>query len=255
MIDTHAHLNHSDFADDTPEALARALQAGVEAVVVVGYDPDSNRDAVALAATFPQVYATVGLHPHCAASLEEPVLADLRRLGREGKVVAVGETGLDYFRNLSPPEEQRRAFRTLIALAAELDLPLIVHNREAGEDTLALLAEAELRRPVVMHCFAGDEAFAAECRRRDYYIGVGGTVTYPKSEDLRRAVAVYPGKRILLETDAPWLPPQTRRGGRNEPASLPEVAATVAKVRGETVAAIAEQTTANARRVFGLEAP
>lgn len=253
MIDTHVHLNHSDFADDLPEALARAGQAGVEALVVVGYDAESNREAVALAATDPRLYATVGLHPHCAGSLDERTRENLRRLGRETRVVAVGETGLDYFRNLSPPEEQRKAFRALIALAQELDLPLIVHNREAEEDTLAILAETELRRPVVMHCFTGGEEFTEECRRRDYYIGVGGAVTYPKSDSLRRAVATYPGKRLLLETDAPWLPPQSRRGGRNEPALLAEVAARVAEVRGETVAAIDEQTTANARRALGLE--
>jgi TatD DNase family protein len=254
MIDTHVHLNHSDFADDTPEAILRALQAGVEGLVVVGYDLDSNRDAAALAAAHPQIWASVGLHPHCAASLDEQMLEELRRQTREAKVVAVGETGLDYFRNLSPREEQQRAFRAMLALATELGLPLIVHNREAGEDTLALLAEAEFSAPVIMHCFAGDDAFASECRERDYYIGVGGTVTYPKSEPLRSVLAAYPGKRILLETDAPWLPPQSRRGGRNEPALLAEIAARVAEVRGESVEALDAQTTANARRVFGLEA-
>jgi TatD DNase family protein len=254
MIDTHAHLNHSDFADDIPGALARAAQAGVKALIVVGYDLDSNHEALFLADVYPAVYATIGLHPHCAAQLDDAMLTDLRRMAGEKKVVAIGETGLDYFRNLSPVEDQRRTFRALIALAAELELPLIVHNRDAHEDTLELLAENGHDQPIVMHCFGGDDAFAQECRERDYYIGLGGTLTYPRNEELRTIAAAYPGKRLLLETDAPWLPPESHRRSRNEPAYIAEVAALLAEVRGEAVETIDAQTTQNARRVFGLEA-
>jgi TatD DNase family protein len=226
----------------------------VEALIVVGYDLASNREALFLADVYPAVYATIGLHPHCAAQLDDALLADLRRLAAERKVVAIGETGLDYFRNLSPREDQHRAFRAMIALAAELELPLIVHNRDAHEDTLELLAERGHDQPVVMHCFGGDNSFAQEYRERDYYLGLGGSLTYPKSAPAREVVAAYPGKRLLLETDAPWLPPQRRRGARNEPAYLPEIAAVLAQVRGETVEAVAAQTSQNARRVFRLEA-
>jgi TatD DNase family protein len=253
MIDTHAHLNHSDFADDIPGVLSRAAQAGVQALIVVGYDLDSNRDALFLASVYPAVYATIGLHPHCASELDSAYLADLRRMAQERKVVAIGETGLDYFRLLAPREDQRRTFRALIALAEELELPLIVHNRDAHEEALELLAENRHEQPVVMHCFGGEDDFVQEVRRRDYYVGLGGTLTYPKSEELRRLMAAYPGKRLLLETDAPWLPPAGRRGARNEPSFLPEIAGILAEARGEAVEAIAAQTTANAQRIFGLE--
>ena len=254
MIDTHCHLNHSDFADDLSGALTRARQAGLTAMLVVGYDLPSCLDALALAEAYGELYASVGLHPHSAAELSEGLLRELTRLTAAPRVVAVGETGLDFYRDLSPREAQRTAFRELIALAAQAELPLLVHNRDAAEATLALLSEhAPPELPVLMHCFSGDWDLANECRERGYYLGVAGPVTYPKSEELRAIVAAYPGKRLLLETDAPWLPPQSRRGGRNEPALLPEIAARVAEVRGETVAAIDEQTTGNARRVFGLE--
>ncbi|NLO73834.1 MAG: TatD family hydrolase [candidate division WS1 bacterium] len=254
MIDTHVHLNHSDFADDVPAALDRAAQAGVQALIVVGYDLESNRDALSLAATHSHVYATIGLHPHCAGTLDEGVLGELRRMARERKVVGIGETGLDYYRMLSPRESQRAAFRALIELAQETQLPLVVHNREAHDETLEVLEACAKDWPLVMHCFSADEAFASECRERGYYVGLGGTLTYPGSEELRRIVAAYPGRRLLLETDAPWLAPQEERGKRNEPAYLRKVAIKLAEIRGESPETIITRTTANARRLFKLEA-
>ncbi len=253
MFDTHTHLNHSDFADDVPETVARALAVGVETMLVVGYDIPSSRDAVMLAQTYPSVYATVGLHPHSAAELGPEVVQELRRCAQEPCVVALGETGLDFYRDLSPRDRQREAFRTVAGLAAELGLPLVVHNRQASEETLEILAqELPPEASVVMHCFSGDADFAEECRKRDYYLGFTGSVTYPKSDTLREVARFYPGRRLLLETDSPWLPPQGRRGGRNEPSFLPEIAAVVAEVRGETPARLEQQTTENARRVFRL---
>jgi TatD DNase family protein len=253
MFDTHAHLNHSDFADDVPETVARAAAAGVQAMVIVGYDVASSRDAVMLAQTYPALYATVGLHPHSAAEFSADLLQDLRRCALQPRVVALGETGLDFYRNLSPPDRQREAFRALTGLAGELGLPLVVHNREAHEEVLEILAqELPPEAAVIMHCFSGDGDFAEECRRRDYYLGFTGSVTYPKSEALREVARVYPGRRALLETDSPWLAPQTRRGRRNEPAYLPEIAATIAEVRGEPLVRLEQQTTENARRVFRL---
>jgi TatD DNase family protein len=254
MIDTHAHLNHSDFADDLVNVMARATAAGVETVVVVGYDLPSSRDALMLMQTYPTLLATVGLHPHSASEFTPALFAALRALATDHRVVALGETGLDFYRNLSPRERQVEAFRALAGLAGELSLPLIVHNREAHEETLEVLAqELPAAAPVIMHCFSGDADFGEECRRRDYYVGFTGNVTYPRSEAIREVARLYPGRRILLETDCPWLPPQGQRGRRNEPAFLPAIAAAVAEVRGEPLPRLEQQTTENARRVFHLE--
>lgn len=253
MIDTHAHLNHSDFADDLPDTVHRAVEAGVRAILTVGYDLPSSREALALAEAYQELFPTVGLHPHSAAELNPPLLRELRRLGGEPPVVAIGEVGLDFYRDLSPRPRQQEAFRALTGLAAELNLPLIVHNREADQETLQILSEeAPAELTVIMHCFSGDRDFANECRQRKYYLGIGGSVTYPKSEELRAVVAAYPGKRLLLESDCPWLPPQSRRGARNEPAWLPEIAAVVAEVRSDSPAHVLKQTSANARRAFHL---
>jgi TatD DNase family protein len=253
MIDTHSHLNHSDFADDLPVTIANAAAAGVEAIVVVGYDLLSSRDAIMLSQTYPTLSATVGLHPHSAEEFSPELFAALRRYATERKVVALGETGLDFYRDLSPRDRQADSFRAMAGLAAELGLPLIVHNRQAHDETLEILAqELPEQAPVIMHCFSGDAAFAEECRRRDYYVGFTGSVTYPKSEELREVARVYPGRRVLLETDCPWLPPQDHRGRRNEPAYLPAIAAAVAEVRGEPLPRLEQQTTENARRVFHL---
>ena len=253
MIDTHAHVNHSDFADDLPVVLARAAAAGVETIVVVGYDLPSSRDALMLTQTYPSLVATVGLHPHSASEFTPELFAELRRLTAESKIVALGETGLDFYRDISPRARQVESFRALAGLAAEVGLPLIIHNREAHEETLEVLAqELPAGAPVIMHCFSGDADFAEECRQRDYYLGFTGNVTYPKAQEIREVARVYPGRRLLLETDCPWLPPQEHRGRRNEPAYLPLVAAAVAELRGEPLPRLEQQTTENARRVFRL---
>ena len=253
MIDTHSHLNHSDFADDLPETLARAAAAGVEVMVIVGYDLPSSRDALMLAQTYPGLHATVGLHPHSASDLSPALLRAIREQGTGGRAVAMGETGLDFYRDLAPRDRQMEAFRALIGLAAELHLPLVVHNRNANEETLQVLdQEAPPEMVVIMHCFSGDRDFAEECRKRDYYLGFTGAVSYPKNEELREVARLCAARRLLLESDCPWMPPQTRRGRRNEPAYLGEIAEAIAQVRGEPVVRIEQQTTENARRAFGL---
>lgn len=253
MIDTHAHLNHSDFADDLPATVHRAVEAGLQAILTVGYDLPSSREALALAAAYEELFPTVGLHPHSATEFSTALLRELRHLAAESPVVAIGEVGLDFYRDLSPRPRQREAFRALAGLATELNLPLIIHNREAHEEILEILREeTSPELTVIMHCFSGDRDFANECRQQGYYLGIGGSLTYPKSEELRAVVAAYPGKRLLLETDCPWLPPQSRRGRRNEPAWLPEIAEAVAEVRGDSLTHLLAQTTANARSAFHL---
>ncbi len=256
MFDSHAHLNHERYQADRPQVLARARAAGVRGIVNVGYDPGSSALAVVLAEAEPDLHAAVGLHPHDAEALTGDVLGALRELARRPCVVAVGETGLDFYRNLSAREAQVDAFRRHLELAAELGKTVIVHDRDAHEevlDTLASHAPSDLR--VVLHCFSGDEDVLAEAAARGYWVGIACNVTYPRSEVLRQVAARAPRDRLLLETDCPYLPPQRhRKGGRNEPAYLREALQTVARVRGEDLTALERRTEENAREVFGLTA-
>ncbi len=251
LVDTHCHL---ELLDDTEADLAAAWEAGLEGVVAVGFDLGSSRQAVAFARRDPRIHAVVGLYPHEAHTLDDAVLAGLEELTREDRVVAVGECGLDYYRDHSPREAQRRAFVAQIGLARRAGLALVVHTREAADDTLDLLvAEAE-GLTVVLHCFSLADR-VDECNARGYYMSFAGNVTYPKAGDLRRAAARVRDDLLLVETDAPYLAPAPCRGKPNRPAWVVHTAATVAEARGWTPEQIAALTTANARRAFGLPAP
>jgi TatD DNase family protein len=252
FIDTHAHLQDKRFASDRPSVGERAFAAGVTRIINISYDLPSSRVAIELAERDRRLWAAVGVHPHDAREVGEAELTELAKLAEHPRVVAVGETGLDYFRDLSPRPAQRWLFRATAAIAEGLRKPLIVHTRESSEDVLAILAELRPTVPVVMHCFSGSREFGQECVRRGYYLGVGGPVTYPKSEVLREIIATVPEGRLLLETDCPYLPPQQHRGDRNEPAYVPLIAARVAQVRGVSVEEVARFTTAAAERLFGL---
>ncbi|MEW5761816.1 MAG: TatD family hydrolase [Bacillota bacterium] len=253
LVDTHVHLNDRRFARDLAEVLARARRAGVGAMICVGWDLPSSEAAVRLAGELAGVWAAVGIHPHDAAKAPPDFVARLRDLARRPGVVAIGEAGLDYYRDLSPRDVQREVFRAQMGLARELGLPLIVHTRDAEPDALALL-EQEGPPVAVMHCFAGDRRLAARYVALGYYLGFGGTLTYRRNEELRRAAQEVPPDRVLLETDAPYLPPEPWRGRRNEPALLARVAETLAELRGLAVREVAALTASNARRVFTLEA-
>lgn len=254
MFDSHAHLNHERYQADRPQVLARARAAGVRGIVNVGYDAGSSALAVALAEAEPDLYAAVGVHPHDAEALTGDLLRTLRDLARQPSVVAVGETGLDFYRNLSPRGSQLDAFCRHLELAGELGKPVIVHDRDAHEevlDTLARHAPRDLR--VVLHCFSGDEDVLAEAAARGYWVGIAGNVTYPRSDVLRRVAMRVPRHRLLLETDCPYLPPQQyRKRGRNEPACLRETLQAVARLRGEDVTTLERRTEQNASDVFGL---
>jgi len=254
-IDTHAHLNHPRFKRDRPAVLRRAADAGVGAIVIVGYDPPSSREAFDLAEQHEHLWATVGLHPHDAKDAGEAALTSLRNMAAHPKAIAVGETGLDYYRNLSPPDQQQQAFRRLIRLARDLGLPLIIHNREADEDTLRLLQEERADEiGGVFHCFSGDVDFARRVLDFGFLLGIDGPITYPpqrgtKSE-LARVVEQVPLEALLIETDCPWLAPQPHRGKRNEPAYVVEVAREIGRLRGVPVERVGEVTSAAARRLF-----
>jgi TatD DNase family protein len=247
VIDTHAHL---DACADPPEAvLERARAAGVGRVVSVGTSVESCRWTVALCQRATGVSAALGIHPHEAGKVGGEEVAELRELFGHVEAVAVGETGLDFYRDYAPREAQQRLFGEHLELAAELDLPVVVHTRAAAAETLERLAT--FRGDVVLHCFS-DPALLGAAVDRGYYVSFAGNVTYPKAEDLRAAAARIPADRILAETDSPYLSPQPVRGGTNEPAHVVHTVGALAAARGEAADDLEAQIDANARRVFSL---
>jgi len=251
FIDTHAHIFMPEFDADRDEALARAMAAGIELLVVVGYHLEASRKAVEAAQRYPQVYASVGIHPHDAKHYDDAAEETLRKLAKSPKVVAIGECGLDFFRDRSPRPAQVEAFRRQVRLAKELGLPLIVHDRDAHQETMKILKE-EQAEVVVLHCFSGDLAMAEEAWARGYYTSIAGPVTYPKNEGLRDIVRKAKADRLVLETDCPYLPPQAFRGQRNEPAYLFDTANEVAIILGMSLEELGRLTSENARRLFRL---
>ncbi len=251
LVDTHTHLDFDQYDADREAVLHRAAEAGVAWLIDVGTDLASSRRAVALAAAEPRMWAAVGVHPHEAASCTREVLADLRVLAREPRVVAIGETGLDYYRDLSPRSRQREAFEAHLALALEVGLPVIVHDREAHSDVLAMLRAAVgagLRG--VMHCFSGGPELARQVAELGMYVGIAGPVTYPRATALAEVVRTVPLERLLIETDCPYLAPQAYRGRRNEPAYIRLVAERVAELRGIAPEEVGRVTSRNARDLF-----
>lgn len=251
LFDSHLHLDDEAFANDLDAVVNRAREAGVCGFVTIGTSLASSRSALALAERFGDVYAAVAIHPHDAAEATPDTMELLTMLARHPRVVAIGETGLDYYRNFAPREVQHDAFRAHLTLARSLNLPVIIHTREASADVMGILAESP-PRCVIMHCFAGSLEMAKTCVDRGYYLGLGGPVTYRNARRALDVARFVPPDRLLLETDAPYLPPEPHRGKRNEPAYLPLMAWAIAAVRGVAAGTVAELTTANARQAFGL---
>lgn len=251
FIDTHAHIFMSEFDADRDEVLARAKAAGIELMVTVGYHLEASRKAVEAAQRYPQVYASVGIHPHDAKHYNDAAEQTLRNLASSPKVIAIGEAGLDFYRDRSPRPAQIEAFGRQIRLAKEQHLPLIVHDRDAHQETMRMLKE-EQAELVVLHCFSGDMAMAEEAWARGYYTSIAGPVTYSKNEALREVVRRGRSNRLVLETDCPYLPPQAFRGQRNEPAHLLNTAHEVAELLGISLDELGLLTTENARRLFRL---
>jgi TatD DNase family protein len=250
LVDTHCHLYLLD--EGAEEVLGRARAAGVAHVVDVGVDLESSRTAAAGARRLEGVSATAGVHPHDAGTLTPSTLQALRDLLADERVVAVGETGLDYFRDHAPREVQRAAFATHVRLARELDKALVVHCRDAFEDVMALLAGEGAPERVVMHCFSGDAPMAERVVQAGYHVSFAGTVTFKNAPRLREACAVVPLDRMVLETDSPFLSPHPFRGRPNSPERVAITAGTVAAVHGMDVEQVAEATTATAARAFRL---
>ena len=245
MIDTHAHL-------DPPEATAileRARAAGVERVVTVGTSIEGGREALELAGRNHGVFAALGIHPHNAAGEDAARIDELRELLRNERAVAVGETGLDYFRDYAPRDDQRRVFEAQLALADELDKPVVIHTRAADEDTLAVLSAFPGK--VILHCFSST-ALLEPALERGWYVSFAGNVTYPKAPELRAAARLVPEAQLLAGTDSPYLAPQPVRGSRNEPAFVMHTLAALAQARGEDQDDLARRIDENANAAFGL---
>jgi TatD DNase family protein len=255
LIDSHCHLDPGYYPDGPDAALSRARAAGVEAVVAIGVGEDLSmaRHVTAVAARRADVWATVGVHPHDARGLDEPMETELAGLGALPRVVAVGEIGLDYHYMHSPKEAQQRCFRRLVGMARALGKPIVVHTREAAEDTLAILEE-ESARDVggVIHCFSEDRAFAARALDLDFDLSFSGIVTFKNARAIHEVAAWAPPERILVETDSPYLAPVPLRGKSCEPAYLVHTARRVAELRGVSLEDVAALTSDNARRRFRL---
>lgn len=253
LIDTHAHLDHERFKDDVDQVIERAKLAKVQSIVTVGADLASSRQAVEFAKRYPDVIATVGVHPHDADSVSDSILHEITMLAEDEGVVAIGEIGLDYHYDFSPRDAQRRVFAIQISLARELGLPIVVHVREAYPDVMSIL-KSERAEEVggIIHCFSGDREVAKDCLDMGFYISVGGILTFANSQALREIIRGLPMDRILLETDAPYLTPVPYRGKRNEPAYVVHVAEALANLKGITFCEVAEATTLNACKLFGL---
>jgi TatD DNase family protein len=252
LFDTHLHLDDEAFAADREAVLDRARGAGVRGFVCVGTSLSSSRRATVLAEQHPDVYAAVAIHPHDAADATPDALRDLAALARHPRVVAIGETGLDFYRNFAPRQAQEDAFRAHLALTASLRLPVIVHARDAHAEVLRILADAA-PAGVIMHCFSGSLEMAQICLDRGYYLGLGGPVTYRNARRALEVARFVPPDRLVLETDAPYLPPEPHRGRRNEPSYLPLIAWGVAHARGVAAGTVAELTSANAHQAFALD--
>jgi TatD DNase family protein len=252
LIDTHCHL---DMLKGTPdEALAEARAAGVDAVVTVGIDLPSSRIAAALAARNDHVYATAGVHPHDAVTFGKVARTGLERLLGQPRVVAVGECGLDFYRDLAPRDVQRAVFVEQLELARAAGKPVCVHSREAGGETFALLTEHGDGLRTILHCFSTPE-YVELANERGYFVSFAGNLTYKSSDGLRKAAAAVREDLLLVETDAPFLAPMPRRGQSNRPAYVALTARFLARLRGWSDDEVAAVTSANARRAFGIDDP
>ena len=255
LIDSHAHIQGKEYAGEVEAVIARAHEAGVEKIIAVGGagDMSSNTEAVGLAKSFPGVYATVGMHPHDAKDVGAEELQELKSLTAEPKVIAVGETGLDYYYDHSPREVQRRVFGQFIHLARETGLPIVVHERDAAQDVADLLrTEGAGKLRGVIHCFTGNYEAARAYLDLGFYISFTGIITFKNAEALRDVVRKVPLDRMFVETDSPYLTPVPHRGKRNEPAYVRYVGETIASVKGLSLDEVARLTTENVRKLFGI---
>lgn len=257
LVDTHAHLMMAELMPELPDVLSRASAAGVRAIICVGIDLKSSEQAVELASRHSELYATVGVHPNDCAGLDPAWREEIRRLATSPRVVAIGEIGLDYYRDHASPEQQRRVLSAQLQIAGELGLPVVVHNRRADADVGSILTEWSRELPDahprgVLHCFSGDRELMDQVVEAGFYVSFAGPITYSNGRLAAEVAAAAPRDRVLVETDSPYLAPHPHRGKRNEPALVRLVVERLAQLRGVTVEEAVETTGRNAARLFGL---
>jgi TatD DNase family protein len=254
LIDSHSHLEMPEFEGDLEEVIQRAKASGVGTIFTVGTEKKDWRKALEIAHSHPSIYAILGVHPHNAKEIDHETYSTLRKLCQDEKVKAYGEIGLDFFRNLSPRDVQLKRFREQIGLAKELGLPIVVHDREAHHETLEVLrSERAEECGGIIHCFSGDSDMAEACLEMGFYISIPGSITFKNAERLRGVVERLPLESLLVETDAPFLAPMPFRGKRNEPGYIRYTAQKVAEIKKISFEKVAEVTTENALRVYGLK--
>ncbi|MEW6101367.1 MAG: TatD family hydrolase [Candidatus Omnitrophota bacterium] len=254
LIDTHCHLDFPEFSFDRKEVIQAAKEAGLGYIINIGSSLKASQESVALSKEYGLIYSSVGVHPHDADTCDSETLKQVRALAKEKKVVAIGEIGLDYFKNYSQRDNQMRLFLGLIALAKDLSLPVVIHSRKAEDDILKILKES-MPIKAVIHCFSGDETFLKECLDLGFFISFTCNITYKKAENLRGLVKAAPIERMFLETDAPFLSPEGLRGKRNEPKQVKLLAEEIARIKEVDFEKVASVTTENAVRFFNLGEP
>ncbi|KYD18801.1 MAG: TatD family deoxyribonuclease [Caldibacillus debilis] len=253
LFDIHTHLNAEQFEEDLDEVIERAREAGVSSMVVVGFDRPTIRKTMELIERYDHLYGCIGWHPVDAVDMREEDLAWIEQLSRHPKIVAIGETGLDYHWDKSPKDVQKAVFREQIRLAKKLSLPIMIHNREATEDVIQILKEEHAEETGgIMHCFSGSPEIAKECIKMNFFISLGGPVTFKNGKQAKEVAKEVPLAYLLLETDCPYLAPHPFRGKRNEPAYVRYVAEEIARIKGLPLEEIAEITANNARKIFKI---
>ncbi|HYA15119.1 MAG TPA: TatD family hydrolase [Syntrophales bacterium] len=253
LADSHAHLEMNDFDRDRSEVIRRAVEAGIDLIITVGTTLADCRKAISIANTYKNVYAAIGIHPHEVKDIDEATYETIKIISKTDKVVAFGEIGLDFFRNLSPRDVQIRRFEEQLELAGEIGLPIIIHDRDAHQETLKMLERWKGRHRGVIHCFSGDYGMAEKCLDMGFFISVTGAITFGKSDKLQEVVKKVPVSRLLLETDAPYLTPHPYRGKRNEPAYVIHTAKKVAEIKGVSLEELTSLTYQNTKNVFGIK--
>ena len=253
LVDSHAHLDLPEFNDDRSEVVERAKDNEICYILTVGINLESCSQAIELASSHDFIFASIGIHPHDSKEIDEDTYSSLRSMGSNRNVIAYGEIGLDFYRNLSPREVQIRRFREQINLADELGLPLIIHDRDAHRETLEILKEERAGNlGGIIHCFSGDYSMAKSCMDMGFYISIPGTITFPKALELQETVKKLPLSKMLIETDCPFLAPVPRRGKRNEPAFVKYVAEKIASLKRISFEEVAEITSRNFKDLFHL---
>lgn len=254
FIDTHVHLNADQYENDVEEVIQRALDAGVKQMVVVGFDRKTINKAMELIETYPFIYGVIGWHPVDAVDCTEEDLQWIKELAAHPKIVGIGETGLDYYWDKSPKDIQQELFRKQIQLAKDVQLPIVIHNRDATGDVVRILQEEQASEAGgIMHCYSGSVETARQCIDMNFYISLGGPVTFKNARMPKEVAKEIPLDKLLIETDAPYLAPHPYRGKRNEPSYVPLVAEEIARLKEISVEEVAEQTTANAKTIFAME--